>query len=370
MTDYATDFHAALDAHAAAAPPTWEEQLIASAERNALIEGARSPVKRPVSTDDLVGVLDAAARGAGAGKLRALRELRNLEDDRGRAVQPWFDWFEKVAAATSPQPPAAHANPARVEGRRTPRPLTAADIEWLRMLDPDPAKLTDDDVRTLAEMERDAATQSDLRLVRAKLGGRRRELDLAEERAAKQAAVDRAAALSSRATRADIVRDGLVAVLASFLQDDRRREVDASVADDALRERLYLTDDDARRQAHETVTALWDAADAATLQEAQRAQERLDALAAGADPQSSAYVVRRSDTDAGLPVDQVVAGGETADERGRDLARQAKAERGVETQAFEDLLAQARDVPPMVIPPEVLAAAGVPMGDTPELVGE
>lgn len=99
----------------------------------------------------------------GRGQLRAMSQRSTDPDDPAR---PLLDALLAIPAAGPTQAP--YANPARVRVPRADgekRPLTPADIEWLRRLPSDPAAVAAEDAATLATMVHHAASGADLRLL-------------------------------------------------------------------------------------------------------------------------------------------------------------------------------------------------------------
>ena len=128
---------------------------------------------------------------------------------------------------------------------RSQRSLTPADVALLTRIDA--SALADGDLTALAEMERDCTDESELRLVRSILTPqRRREIDLAHERAQLESELRQARNLpATHPARDGSAHIAIVGLLAPLLREEQHRQVEASGVDEALREQMRWSKDDA-----------------------------------------------------------------------------------------------------------------------------
>lgn len=182
-----------------------------------------------------------------------------------------------------------YSNPARLpEGRRKPRPLTAADIEFVCSFDgTSPASVPAEDIRLLAQLEAAAQDEISRRVVARVLGPIRRHHDRQEEEAELRNTVDR----HSSTWRTSTVRDAWAPVLAERLAEEARAEIEPQLSglDPVVREKaLHGAASEAERSASTRVDEVLAALDREAAAKVKVAQRRLAALAGGAEPESSA----------------------------------------------------------------------------------
>jgi len=145
-----------------------------------------------------------------------------------------------------PAAPAAPANPARlrpVPGSNAKRPLTAVDLELIRRLPTDPAQVSAEDVTTLAAMVAQAASASDLRLLRSVFEPAWNHHDTLEQQEGRRQRLD--VARASLAARTPAVEQAAITALAASIEGSnpelRPHEARAR-ATEQLRERWAAVD--------------------------------------------------------------------------------------------------------------------------------
>ena len=213
-----------------------------------------------------------------------------------------------------------HDNPARLgDVKRSPRTLTAGDLEFVRTFEGvDPGSVAAQDVRLLAELEASAETAAERRVVARVLEPVRRHHDRKQEEAGLLTEIARHTPSGWRSAR---VRDAWLPVLTERISEEQRAEIEPQLAGlppDVQEKTLRSVEADARQQASDRIHELWAGLDAEANAKVDAARRRLSALASGADPESSA-VLPRDDSDL-----------EDARRRGRE-AREA---RDAGTEAF------------------------------------
>ena len=151
------------------------------------------------------------------GQLKAMLARSTDPTDPARPL------VEALLAVPAQDPPAAaYVNPAKVStppgARGDKRPLTPSDIEWLRRLPSDPAKVSPADVTTLARMTQQAASMSDLRLLSAHFEPVWAHHDVAEQQHERRAR--RSEAQAAKAARTRMIEQLAVAALTPHVQQE------------------------------------------------------------------------------------------------------------------------------------------------------
>ncbi len=280
-----------------------------------------APKRRTLPSADILKVLSwdpnrDIDHGRIRGTLHRLTSVRGIEGPTEE--QKLLEWSMKVEPK-HPEPE-TYDNPARLNNwRRRPRALTQGDFEFVRTLEGvEPAKVSREDVRLLAELEAAAESDSERRVVARVLRPIRRLHDRREEEAELRNEVARH---RPSGWRCPTVRDAWTPVLAERLAEEARAELEPQLARlpaDVREKTLGAVEEDARREAQTKVRELWAELDGEAARKVNAAQTRLSALALGADPVSSATV--HSDPGTG--------GIEEGRRRGREAreAREAKAD--------------------------------------------
>lgn len=249
------------------------------------------PTNRPrrLSAADIerLATID-ASDSMSKGKLRAISDRSTDPTDPAR---PLLDAL--LAVPVADVPPAPYANPAHVDvppgSAGDKRPLTPADLEWLRRLPTDPAKVSAEDVTTLATMVQQASSSSDLRLLAAHFRPVWDHHDVAEQQHERQVA--RQAAETAKGARNRTVEHLAVQALTAHVQQEhpQLRAYEArNRAADQLRDRW--ADVDLELQARIDAAPTWPAPNPRSMpgaegldgmavgrERAQRARERQDA---------------------------------------------------------------------------------------------
>jgi hypothetical protein len=240
-----------------------------------------------LSVEDIVQALSSEPwRPFDRGQLKAIRRRVNNGSGLTSKGQRLIDWLLRMQpAASSP----TWRNPARLDrfGRPAARSLTASDIEWIRRLPVDPSKLTDEDVRTLAEIEAEVDNEPDRRLVRQVLSPARRIHDRREEEAQLREA--RAAAARTKAWRTPEVKKIAADLLGDFLADRLRAELEPTLRGGSPEAKAAAEHavEAIRRDGTNKVDEVWKPILAAAAKTETQAALRLRELAVGADPVSS-----------------------------------------------------------------------------------
>lgn len=252
-----------------------------------------APKRRTLPSTDILRVLGWDPNNEmDHGRIRAV--LHRLSSSRGiegpTQEQQLLEWSMKV----EPKHPVlqSYENPARLnDWQRQRRALTQGDFEFARTLEGvEPAKVSSEDVRLLAEMEAVAQSEPERRVVARVLNPIRRHHDRQEEEVELRNEVVR-----HRPTgwRCPTVRDAWTPVLAERLAEEARAELEPQLAGlppDVRDKTLRAADEDARREAQTKVLGLWAQLDGEAAAKVRAAEARLSALALGADPVSSATV--------------------------------------------------------------------------------
>lgn len=261
-------------------PATSAEDVLEAAARN---RGDHQFNRQAVTVADFLRLVGMAVRDEPfSGRVRALEMRAPSGDPVLASARPVLNWLAEVQRHRVEHSTRLPEPPLRVDGASVPRSLSDSDRAWIQAIDAEAP--TDDQVQTLAEMWRDAANASDLRLVGLKLAPRLRQLELEHERATLQHELASASAHTSRPERDRAGLNAVLGALAPLLRDQQHQVIDASVADADMREGLRWDDMQALAEAEKQLRAMWTEADANAARTAQAVQKRLDALAAGAAP--------------------------------------------------------------------------------------
>lgn len=224
------------------------------------------------------------------GRLRAIRHRLDARRGMGgpTSEQELLDWTLTVAPK-DPEP-RVHEYPARMGDRRpSRRSLTQGDFEFVRSFEgADPKAVPAEDVKLLAELEAAAETESERRAVARVFAPIRRHHDRREEEAELRNQIDRNTPSGFRSAK---VREAWQPLLAERLAEEARSEIEPQLAElppDVREKTLRSVEADAHQQAQQRIRDLWAGLDAEAGGRVKAARERFSALAAGADPQSSA----------------------------------------------------------------------------------
>ncbi len=230
------------------------------------------------------------------GRLRATRD--RLQDGRrggGRsAEQQLLDWSLSVEPKRDTVE--RYDNPARINGPRPrQRSLSLGDFEFVRSFDgADPSTVSVDDVKHLAELEAAAESQSDRRVVARVFGPIRAHHDRREEEAELRSQIARH---QPSGWRSRAVLEAWEPVLAQRLAEEARAELEPQlrgVAAEVREKTLAAAESEAKAEARQRIDELWADLDAEASERVATARARLAALAAGADPTSSAIALLES----------------------------------------------------------------------------
>jgi hypothetical protein len=189
------------------------------------------------------------------GRLRALLERSTDTTDPARPLVEAL-----LAVPVREAPPAPFANPARAAARPgsagDKRPLTASDLEWIKSLPSDPAKVAPEDVSTLARMVQ-AASTSDLRFLRTVFEPIWAHYDVLEQQAERRA--KRQEVETTKAARTRHLEQLAVQALTAHVQDEFP-ELRESEARNRAAERLHdrWADVDLAHQAEIDANRTWE----------------------------------------------------------------------------------------------------------------
>lgn len=280
-----------------------------------------APKQRTLTSEEILRALSFDPnRSMDHGRLAGIR--RRLDSSRGMGgpttEQQLLDWVLSV----QPKDPELriHENPARIRDRLpSRRSLTQGDFEYVRSFEgADPKAVPAEDVKLLAELEAAAETESERRVVARVFDPIRRHHDYKEEQAELLNEIDRNSPSGFRSAK---VREAWQPVLAERLAEEARAEIEPQLAElptDVRDKTLRSVQADARQQADQRVRDLWARLEAEATGRVKAARERLSALTAGADPQSSA--IRTADN--------------SSLEEGRRRGREARETREARADAF------------------------------------
>jgi hypothetical protein len=223
------------------------------------------------------------------GRIRAIRQ--KLESVRGMGgltqEQRLLEWALQVEPKD--REPTTYENPARLrDAKRSRRRLTLGDLEFVRTFEgADPKSVSAEDVKLLAELEAQAESESERRVVVRVLGPIRRYHDRKEEEASLR---NELARHTPSGWRCPTVRDAWLPVLAERLAEEARAEIEpqlAGLSPDVREKTLRTVDQDAQQQAQSRIRDLWASLDTESDGKVKVARDRLSALAQGADPVTS-----------------------------------------------------------------------------------
>lgn len=176
----------------------------------------------------------------------ALRSMLGKSTDPDDPARPLIAAMQAVGPVDSSTP--GYANPARMSpppgAAEDRRPLTPADIEWLRQLPVDPAQVSADDVAALAALVVQAASTSDQRLLLRYFEPIWAHHDVAEQQQERRARAQEAQA--RRGARTRHIEQAAIDALAATIH--------AEVPE--------LRDHEARNRATDQLRASWSATDA------------------------------------------------------------------------------------------------------------
>ncbi len=251
-----------------------------------------APKQRTLPSEDILRVLSWDPNDhMDHGRFRAIRH--RLESVRGiqssTQEQRLVEWALQVEPK-EPKPDTFYVNPARLpEGKRSQRTLSLGELEFVRQFEgAKPESVSPEDVKLLAELELEAESEPERRVVARVVGPIRRHHDRKEE---EQRLRNTIARHTPSGYRCPQVREAWQPVLAERLFEESRAEIEPQLAGlpaDVREKTLRTLERDAQREAQERIQRLWADLDAKGKREVRAARERLSALALGADPETSA----------------------------------------------------------------------------------